>query len=62
MRLVSTALLAALTLHAAVETGPAVGSRIPEFEAVDQNGNRQTFATLRGPQGLVLMFVRSADW
>jgi hypothetical protein len=45
-----------------LKTGPAVGSRIPEFEATDQNGGRQTFESLRGPKGLVLMFVRSADW
>ena len=45
-----------------VRTGPAIGARIPVFEAVDQNGRRQTFETLRGPKGLVLLFVRSADW
>ena len=43
-------------------TGPAVGSRIPAFEAVDQDGKPRTFDTLRGPNGLVLLFVRSADW
>ena len=51
-------LLAAVTL----KTGPEIGARIPDFEAADQNGQRQTFASLRGPKGLVLMFVRSADW
>jgi hypothetical protein len=44
------------------KTGPAVGSKIPPFEAVDQSGQRQTFETLRGPKGLALLFVRSADW
>lgn len=44
------------------KTGPAVGARIPEFEAVDLNGKRQTFETLKGPKGLVLLFARSADW
>ncbi len=43
-------------------TGPAVGERIPSFSAPDQNGKRQTFDTLKGEHGLVLMFVRSADW
>jgi len=43
-------------------TGPVVGSRIPPFEAVDQNGKPRTFENLRGPNGLVLLFVRSADW
>jgi hypothetical protein len=45
-----------------VKTGPDVGARIPNFAAVDQNGKRQTFQTLRGPHGLALLFVRSADW
>jgi cytochrome oxidase Cu insertion factor (SCO1/SenC/PrrC family) len=43
-------------------TGPAVGSRIPPFDAVDQDGKVRTFDNLRGPNGLVLLFVRSADW
>ena len=46
----------------ALKTGPEIGARIPAFESADQNGQRQTFASLRGPKGLVLMFVRSADW
>jgi hypothetical protein len=45
-----------------VKTGPAIGSKIPAFEAIDQNGARQTFETLKGPKGLALLFVRSADW
>jgi hypothetical protein len=45
-----------------MRTGPAIGSRIPDFEAPDQDGKTRNFATLRGPKGLVLMFVRSADW
>jgi hypothetical protein len=45
-----------------MKTGPAVGSKIPPFEAVDQYGKRQTFESLRGPKGLALLFVRSADW
>ncbi len=45
-----------------VKTGPEIGAKIPDFAAVDQNGRRQTFATLRGPKGLVLLFFRSADW
>lgn len=43
-------------------TGPDVGTRIPDFEVVDQAGKRQTFETLRGPKGLLLLFFRSADW
>jgi cytochrome oxidase Cu insertion factor (SCO1/SenC/PrrC family) len=44
------------------QTGPAVGARIPAFEAVDQHGKARTFDSLKGPHGLVLLFVRSADW
>ena len=45
-----------------VKSGPALGAHIPSFEAVDQNGKRQTFESLRGSKGLALLFVRSADW
>jgi len=45
-----------------MKTGPAVGSKIPPFDATDQTGKRQTFESLRGPKGLALLFVRSADW
>jgi hypothetical protein len=53
---------AQIAAAAALPTGPAVGQPIPEFEAVDQSGRRQTFQTLRGPKGLLLLFHRSADW
>jgi peroxiredoxin len=46
----------------AIPTGPAVGEKIPLLEAVDQRGERQTFETLHGPNGLLLLFTRSADW
>ena len=55
-------LTAACLGFAQVKTGPAVGGRIPDFEAVDQNGKRQSFDTLKGKNGLVLLIVRSADW
>jgi hypothetical protein len=48
--------------NANLKTGPEVGNRIPLFDLVDQNGKHQTFASLRGPRGLVLAFIRSADW
>lgn len=50
------------TAETKLATGPAVGQKIPPFEAVDQNGKRQTFESLKGPNGLLLMFHRSADW
>ena len=45
-----------------IATGPEVGERIPDFEVADQNGKRRTFDDLRGPEGLLLLFHRSADW
>ena len=45
-----------------ISTGPEIGTRIPDFSASDQTGKPQTFDSLRGPNGLVLEFVRSADW
>jgi len=42
--------------------GLEVGTRIPEFQARDQRATLQTFQNLRGPRGLVMTFVRSADW
>ena len=46
----------------ATKLGPSVGSKTPTFEAKDQFGHAQSFATLRGPKGLILVFIRSADW
>ena len=39
-----------------------VGSKIPELAGVDQLGKRQNFESLKGRNGLVLLFFRSADW
>lgn len=44
------------------KTGPEVGQRAPEFELTDQFGKQQTLSTLMGRKGLMLAFVRSADW
>ena len=44
------------------ERGPQVGSRIPDFKARDQFGTERDLASLTGRDGLVLLFVRSADW
>ena len=56
--------LAALAMAAlgAVKSGPDVGSRMPPFEAPDQNGKVHSLASLLGPKGAVLVFYRSADW
>jgi peroxiredoxin len=39
-----------------------VGQRVPDFSALDQNGHQQTLQSNMGPQGLMLVFFRSADW
>jgi cytochrome oxidase Cu insertion factor (SCO1/SenC/PrrC family) len=42
--------------------GPPLGAIAPEIRLQDQSGREQTLATLSGKNGLVLLFVRSADW
>ena len=47
----------------AAEPGPAVGAKFPhELAAPDQTGRGQTLATVMGEKGVVVFFVRSADW
>jgi hypothetical protein len=43
-------------------TGLAVGQKAPAFSLRDQFGRVQTFETLKGANGTVLLFFRSADW
>ena len=45
-----------------ITTGPEVGKKAPHFEVVDHHGQTQTFQSLSGPNGLLLLFHRSADW
>lgn len=42
--------------------GLAVGDKAPPFSALDQFGKTQTLDTLKGKNGTVLLFFRSADW
>ena len=42
--------------------GLEVRSRIPAFELRDQKGQEQSNATLKGTNGTILLFFRSADW
>jgi hypothetical protein len=42
--------------------GPRVGEALPAFEVRDQDGRLREFSSLTGPNGLVLVFFRSADW
>lgn len=45
-----------------IATGPAIGTRVPDFEAADQAGHIQTLSSIAGPKGSLLVFFRSADW
>lgn len=42
--------------------GLAVGQKAPDFSVSDQFGHRQSLETLKGKNGTVLLFFRSADW
>jgi hypothetical protein len=42
--------------------GLAVGEKAPAFSVRDQSGRIQTLDTLKGANGTVLLFFRSADW
>ena len=46
----------------AMEIGLAVGQKAPDFSLRDQFGRVQTLESLRGANGTVLLFFRSADW
>ena len=54
------------TIHASqlesLSIGLAVGQKAPAFTLPDQFGNIQTLDTLKGKNGTVLLFFRSADW
>lgn len=53
--------LVAATNHG-VTSGPAVGQKVPDFSLPDENGRRSTLHQLMGSRGLLLVFLRSADW
>ena len=42
--------------------GPQVGDSVPAFSLVDQHGAARDLQSLMGPDGLMLVFSRSADW
>ena len=56
--------LGPFSVHAqtSIKTGPAVGAKIPDFEAPDQNGAARTLRSVMGPKGAMVVFFRSADW
>jgi hypothetical protein len=43
-------------------TGPKIGEKVPDFTLPDQHGENRTLNELMGPNGLLLVFSRSADW
>ena len=47
---------------APMSIGLAAGQKAPDFSAHDEFGNVQTLETLKGANGTVLLFFRSADW
>ena len=42
--------------------GLQVGNRAPSFASRDQFAHEQSIETLKGSNGTVLLFFRSADW
>lgn len=42
--------------------GPQVGDTVSDVRLPDQHGQTRTLSSLMGPQGLMLVFSRSADW
>jgi cytochrome oxidase Cu insertion factor (SCO1/SenC/PrrC family) len=57
--------LAAAQTREAVEVaslGPQVGKRVPNFSLPDQNGQIHVLHSIMGPNGVMLVFFRSADW
>jgi hypothetical protein len=42
--------------------GPAIGRKPPQFKIRDQFDREQTLDSLKGQNGTVLVFFRSADW
>ncbi len=47
---------------AAIKTGPDPGTPLPPFQLKDQKGKKQDFESIRGPNGALIVFHRSADW
>ncbi|HWO37812.1 MAG TPA: hypothetical protein VNO32_54255, partial [Candidatus Acidoferrum sp.] len=51
-----------VTSIAPMSIGLGVGQKAPAFSIRDQFGRAQTLETLKGTNGTVLLFFRSADW
>ena len=48
--------------HAAPAIGLEIAQRAPAFALPDQFGHEQSNETLKGSNGTILLFFRSADW
>ena len=42
--------------------GPQVGEQVPDFTLPDQTGRVWTRDSIRGPNGAIVLFHRSANW
>jgi|TARA_B110000263_G_C15233187_1_gene475664 cytochrome oxidase Cu insertion factor (SCO1/SenC/PrrC family) len=42
--------------------GPQIGERVPDFNLPDQSGQVHNLDSIMGPNGVMLVFFRSADW
>ena len=42
--------------------GPDLGTAAPLLNAVDQDGKPQTLESMKGENGLLVVFNRSVDW
>lgn len=45
-----------------IPAGLPVGAKVPPFALRDQFDRTQSNETLKGPDGTILLFFRSADW
>lgn len=65
-RMITMMLLLAVAMPAAAQSDAKrleVGDSIPKtFEALDSLGREMNFESVKGENGLVLIFTRSADW
>ena len=66
MRIAAVAALGALAVagHAAYQDdwGPPVGAPLAAFDVPDQTGAQRDLAGLAGERGVLVFFVRSAEW
>lgn len=56
------AVKASFAASADTDTGLQPGAKAPSFALKDQDAKAQTLRSLAGPNGLLLIFNRSADW